>query len=413
MTKNLKNTADLNTIPIKDRAPNGINKIISFYIITVCCFSVFVGIIGNLVVLIVRAFKKSQRKEKAIAYNFLVSQLAIADLLFAFTVIFDIHEYLHENKWIFDVHSCRIINSMQLVSFTTTVGFLTVMSYERYRGITKPLHHRWSIKKASVIVFGIWVYSFILASPYMVTLQITIEGYCSESHDVPKVLKQIYTLVIVLATYILPLSCIIFFNILSTIYMKKHIKSIKKLLSHTTPSSVPQITKNEETELRFFNQDSIRGSGTKYATDIHKGNITKNLHSRISQDIQSFGSREDPLRSTPAGIRIIPAGVKDRKLINMLVAMTVSFALLVLPSSFWYLWHEFHPSPLNPDDSSSSDKYFSLFIQVFVGLVYLQCCSNCIIYSLMDKRFHKDARNAFRQIFHSISKKLLFRKYLR
>lgn len=130
-------------------------------IATICILgvSVIVGLSGNLLIVIVRVYKQLQRR-KTTAYAFLVCQLAIADTIFAFTLIFNLKTKLHNDIWTFGKGLCKSVNVLQSVSLSTTVLFLTVMSYERYLGISKPLTHRWSIKKALVIVIVIWLYIF-------------------------------------------------------------------------------------------------------------------------------------------------------------------------------------------------------------------------------------------------------------
>lgn len=81
-------------------------------------------------------------------------------------------------------------------------------------------------------------------------------------------------------------------------------------------------------------------------------------------------------------------GKEARKVIKMLVIVTLTFAILTLPSSIMWMWLDF----------GEADKKFTYFwdvMEVLNVLDFLNCASNPIIYSFCNESFSREFRRQF------------------
>lgn len=359
-------------------------------IATICILgvSVIVGLSGNLLIVIVRVYKQLQRR-KTTAYAFLVCQLAIADTIFAFTLIFNLKTKLHNDIWTFGKGLCKSVNVLQSVSLSTTVLFLTVMSYERYLGISKPLTHRWSIKKALVIVIVIWLYIFLTFIPYLMALSTDIAGLCYDYDYISPGFRKGYSVFLVITNFALPLIIITIFHTLIIRKMKKHFKRIKgskfkkgEELSITTGTvSFPANRRQKKCWSQLFCKYFILSSREKEIETL--------LDENSNLAVPSSGNDEC---SNKLSKRKRPKRKKDRKLVKTLVTVTLCFVIMTLPLQIYFILLDFYVKVPNGTHIRVAE--------VFASFVYLHCCVNCIIYSVLDKRFRKDVRATFQAIKH-------------
>ena len=143
---------------VKDR----VEIVIKAYVLP-CVLAV--GVVGNLLFLIVLARVRSMRT----ITNFFLANMAIADLIYMSVGI-------GEKLWRYQASPVKdddtVIGTMGCVffpfivdfCFTTSVLLVTIVSFERYYAICKPLRHRhlatWS--KSTKLVVATWIVSFIL-----------------------------------------------------------------------------------------------------------------------------------------------------------------------------------------------------------------------------------------------------------
>ena len=396
-------------------------------IIVVCFLSLFVGMSGNLIIVIVRIFKQVQRRNTT-AYTFLIGQLAIADFVFAFTICFDINSYLNNGLWTFNVSSCRFIKLIQSASLTTTVGFLTIMAYERYCGISRPLKHHWSIKRTTIITLALWAYIVLTFVPMVTALDIDECGYCSEFGHPSEAFRKGYTMFLFSTNYVAPLISIIVFHTLIVYRMKKHLKAMQSKRHRSTASS-PNTSKKHSTKFDATLKD--RKVSTMSAISIaddsvcgrhgdsncwvvlyrllcekfeNKNNNNENNKTN-SNNNSNNGTPQFSAHSTRNRSNVFKRLVtrsktnEDKKLVKMLVAVTMSFALMTLPTQIYYIWYDFRL-----EQERLSDEVLKV-VEVFSSLVYLHCCMNCVIYSAMDKKFRADVGKTFRFLFNCQQKK--------
>lgn len=361
------------------------------YLITgVCILSVIVGLTGNFIIIVVRIYKQYKRRNTT-AYAFLISQLAAADFLFAFTLIFDIHSFLHQDMWLFGSGTCKFIKTLQSTSLSTTVGLLTVMAYERYCGISKPLQHRWSIKRTAITVAVIWFYIFLTLIPFMKALDVQ-EGKCYEVHHPSENFRKAYTMFMFVTNFVIPLISIVIFHTLMVVAMKKHKQTIgnSRQRSSYRESFAPKDGKSDGTEDNLSVIVELKRDQSCCRHYLHKllkgKRREKVLQDKTSMLHGSKFSRKSSRRRNASAQR-----KDDHKLVKMLVAVTLCFVVMTLPTQIFYIWYDFS----GEEASSAAMK----ILEVFASLVYIHCCANCIIYSAMDKRFRTDVKNMFRFIF--------------
>ena len=384
-------------------------------IIVMCFVSALIGMSGNLTIVIVRIFKQVQRRNTT-AYTFLICQLAISDFVFAFTICFDIISYLNNSLWILGVGSCRFIKLIQSASLTTTVGFLTIMAYERYCGISQPLKHHWSIKRAAIITLSLWAYIVLTFVPMVTALDVDACGYCLEMRHPSEAFRKAYTMFLFSTNYVAPLISIVVFHTLIVYRMKKHMKAMHSQRHRSTGS--PGTNKKHSTKLdaTLNNRKASTMSNLSLPDDSSCGHGDTNcwvvLYRLICEKLDKKKSNENKqnnkskyANSTRNRSNVFKRLVtrsktnEDKKLVKMLVAVTLSFALMTLPTQIYYIWYDFR---LNQD--LLSDGVLKV-VEVVSSLVYLHCCMNCVIYSAMDKKFRTDVGKSFRFIFNCHQKK--------
>ena len=395
-------------------------------IIVVCFLSLFIGLSGNLVIVIVRIFKQVQRRNTT-AYTFLIGQLAIADFVFAFTICFDINSYLNNDLWTLSVSSCRFIKLIQSASLTTTVGFLTIMAYERYCGISRPLKHHWSIRRTTIITLVLWAYVVLTFVPMVTALDIDECGYCAEFKHPSEAFRKGYTMFLFSTNYVAPLISIIVFHTLIVYRMKKHLKAMQSQRHRSTAS--PSANKRHSTKFdsTLKNRKASTMSTMSIADDSVCGrhgdsNCWVVLYHLLCEKLENKNNNNNEIRTdsennsnngTPKFAsqstrhrsnvfkRLVTRSKtnEDKKLVKMLVAVTMSFALMTLPTQIYYIWYDFRV-----EQERLSDEVLKV-VEVFSSLVYLHCCMNCVIYSAMDKKFRADVGKTFRFIFNCQQKK--------
>ena len=468
--------------------------IIGKWIIVVACIvSVIIGLTGNFLIILVRVVKQIKR-QNITAYTFLVCQLAVADFLFAFTLVFDISFSLKNNNWEFGLGLCKFIKTLQSTSLSATVGFLMVMAYERFLGISNPLRHRWSIKKTTFLVIGVWIYIILTMVPFFLALGISKNECYDVNYSSTSFIKG-YTLFLFITNYVLPLFFIIIFHSMIVkrlhVHMKtmaahthrsRHSKSHDATQSLNRSSSRNKSNKSENhrevfSELRNFNKklkisESSNSYEKKQVSQSHYNNHNHNIiihnnnnnainhsdscntrrnnhnenndvgfsynsvfnnsnngndsicrksnkNSRNNSNTSASVMEASQLRamkriigesSSPGNknknnktsilsslFKWFFGGTKhasnDSKVIKMLLAVTLCFSLMTLPTQIWYIWDTFSLE-------HTTSKVGTLhFFEVLSSLVYLHCCTNCIIYSVMDKRFRKDVSVLFLSFF--------------
>ncbi|XP_078343089.1 QRFP-like peptide receptor [Oculina patagonica] len=183
---------------------NGTNvdedKIQVVMIIQLLFYSVIiaVGSVGNaLICLAILSRKKRKTSE------YFILNLAITDLSTSIVSIpLDIIERL-AGYWPYGSFLCKLVYPLQTILMSVSVATLLAMSLERHRAIMHPLKPRMKGSKPIIMIFGIWVGSTLLVSPYIYVLGFEA-GSCVEDWPGTGYVKA-YTMSVFIALYLCPL----------------------------------------------------------------------------------------------------------------------------------------------------------------------------------------------------------------
>ena len=401
---------------------------------------------GNFLIILVRVFNQVKR-QNATAYSFLICQLAIADFLFAFTLLFDVSFFFKSTGWDIGQGWCKFIKMLQSTSLSTTTFFLMVMAYERYLGISNPLKHRWSIKRTSFIVAGVWGFIALTMVPFFFALGISDKNECLDMSYPSKIFSKGYTIFLFVANYIIPLLMISIFHTMIVKELNLQLKSIARYVHRDVEACIERenstcmesVSTSRwsgcSSKLSDRNEKIVFNNSQTFNThqiqeQIHKitdssfvvSQKTKEYHSNSKKEAfeslitKDFTLRKHSNKKSKKNIFILkklPRDNKryaissifkwflnvsskkkilnDNKVIRMLLAVTLCFSLMTLPTQIWYILNEFA-------DSTIFKRRLIKLLGVLSNLAYFHCCTNCIIYSIMAKKFRKDVSFLFATI---------------
>ncbi|CAM4556039.1 urotensin-2 receptor-like [Lepidochelys kempii] len=135
---------------------------------TILSIMCVIGVSGNVYTLVVMCH---YLRYSASMYIYIIN-LALADLLYLFTIPFIVGTYFIQ-EWYFGDVGCRILFSLDFLTMHASIFTLTVMSTERYFAVLKPLDtvkRSKSYRKAIAVV--IWVVSLLLTLPMLIMIQL-------------------------------------------------------------------------------------------------------------------------------------------------------------------------------------------------------------------------------------------------
>ncbi|XP_072044772.1 G-protein coupled receptor GRL101-like [Amphiura filiformis] len=119
------------------------------------------AVIGNLLVIISR-YRENIKSEKGAVQSFLVLNLALADfwmgiymLIIAGTDIYYGDRYFEFSEVWQSSIMCKVAGCLSLISSESSVGFLTVISVDRFLSVCFPFSHLHLTKKSSRVVIAI------------------------------------------------------------------------------------------------------------------------------------------------------------------------------------------------------------------------------------------------------------------
>ena len=326
-------------------------------IIAILVTCIIIGLCGNLVVLAIRISK--QRRPQRTAHSYLVCHLATADTLYSVTLIFDLHKMIHGNKWMLGPNVCKLYKILQSASLNTTIIFLTIMSYERYLGTCLPLTHRWSYRKVHIIVTATWVYVLSSLIPHFLAVGVESgTGLCYDCNYTPPEFIKGYIVFLLITNYLIPAVLIITCHRLIIQRINKHNKCMR------------------DTKFRKGNTSTLKEK---------KWYNTSCCFPVKNQDLSIINSNDDCSTTIQANHQ------QSKKLINMLVVMTLCFVMLFLPMQFFFISFVFASHRMRETEGRVMN-----FIS---SLIYFQGCINFIVYSAMDKTFCRDVKRIFKSLF--------------
>ncbi|CAL1530081.1 unnamed protein product, partial [Lymnaea stagnalis] len=177
---------------------------------TVWSIIVFIGAVGNIIVVFTMC-KHGGRS----ATNCYIINVALSDLAFIVIVVPITTASYVSTTWEYGVAICKFNNYIIYVTLLSTCLTLTAMTIDRYFAIVHPIKSLQSRtpKAAAIICIAIWFASLVVCSPYLMVFELIKEQpglnntVCGMKW--PKGWEKAVTIIVVLVTYVVPLSVII------------------------------------------------------------------------------------------------------------------------------------------------------------------------------------------------------------
>ncbi|EDO40944.1 predicted protein, partial [Nematostella vectensis] len=164
-----------------------------------------ISAVGNSLVCIVIL----RRRRMKTVTNYFVLNLAIADLaLTCICIPFDIPVQEMNYVWPYGGFMCKILYPLQTLSLFASVFTLTAVSLTRYWAIVHPLRQQLSVSNSKRIIVAIWVISIIPVSPYSYVLSHEDGSLSCEENWGDTSMRKVYTAVLFMFQYVLPLTVI-------------------------------------------------------------------------------------------------------------------------------------------------------------------------------------------------------------
>ena len=139
----------------------------------------FFGIIGNILVLIVRV----RNWKKSLHYR-LISGLAIADLTFCCMSVLITTPALFTCRWKLGGLLCTFLKTFRTMSSNVDLGFILIIAIERYIGIVHPFGGGASAFKIYIVVGCNLLAGFLAAFPFFLVFKINGSEKCSEDWSI-------------------------------------------------------------------------------------------------------------------------------------------------------------------------------------------------------------------------------------
>ncbi|KAK3752311.1 hypothetical protein QZH41_001498 [Actinostola sp. cb2023] len=200
------------------------SKVIRLFLYAVV-FVLTVG--GNILVCTVVMKNRKLRSMQRFYYGYFLMNLALADLAVALLCIPFTVVYYETGVWPFGALMCKLVPTLQVTSVSASIFTLTVMTYERYLAIVRPLKAQISKRKVLVMLTLVWFFAFISASPELFAYEFHDNAHhkfqCRENWP-HQHYRRGYTMVLFVGTYLVPLMVIFptYVKMLSTL-KKSHL----------------------------------------------------------------------------------------------------------------------------------------------------------------------------------------------
>lgn len=285
-----------------------------------------INLIGNFIVVLIIAKKRRMQTFT----NWLLLNLAIADLSVALICIpleipIEIKGY-----WIYGRIFCKIFYPIQTASIYGSVFTLVALSFSRYWAIIHPFRSQPNVTHAKIMIGVIWVCSVVFVVPYISVLEYK-DGSCGETWTASQ--KRIYTVAIFVFQFVLPMSVI----------------------------------------------------AIAYCCIMYEFSFRKKYPSKSVSTTSAVSAAVPPV---PNKVRCKQQS-ENRKVVKLLLIITVTFAVCLLPFHTLGLVGEFY--------SSTFAYYNDIFLASYL-LLYINSCLNPIIYNVFNERF----RETFKELYKTL-----------
>lgn len=173
---------------------------------------VTVACTGNFLLILLIGFTKKLHSTT----NFLIGNLAAADLIMCIFCVPLTATYAFEIRgWLFGVFMCYFVTLMQATTVFVSVLSLTAIAVDRYIVVIYPIRKRMQCKSCIYIVAFIWLLSILISVPTSLHthyLDLNSIGHdmivCEEFWNHQETERLLYSCLILLLSYLLPLSAV-------------------------------------------------------------------------------------------------------------------------------------------------------------------------------------------------------------
>ncbi|RDD37394.1 Neuropeptide FF receptor 2 [Trichoplax sp. H2] len=184
----------------------------NLYSIIVSSICMVLGFIGNLLVIIVKLYRRDLKSNVAVYY---ITSLAISDLMisgvYAPSILL---QNLNHNEWVLGEEMCKVFMFIRNLAICISVQTLTAIAFDRYQVICKPFEFASTTKRTRTTILLIWIVGFCICLPnlFLVHLKALPGSYdkpyfCSRFDDPQHIFSRTYTTLTVIILYILPSLC--------------------------------------------------------------------------------------------------------------------------------------------------------------------------------------------------------------
>ncbi|XP_077994336.1 neuropeptide S receptor-like [Glandiceps talaboti] len=133
-------------------------------VVTICAI-MFLTIVGNSIIITVLTCSKSRRRSSRV--NIFILNLAVGDLFVCFVTMATEILFVAFGQWVMGEVMCKLLVYGQIVTLASTTFILTVMSFDRFQAICRPLSFSGSLSRARRMIAGAWVLAFVFAVPQL------------------------------------------------------------------------------------------------------------------------------------------------------------------------------------------------------------------------------------------------------
>lgn len=376
--------------------------------LTIYTISLMLGVVLNTMVIVVRVVKYIHKREIS-SYQFIITQIAVSDLIFAILIAFDIDMYIYKGVWRFSPSLCVFLKPTQSISSSIPGLFMIILAFERYQGIKNTLGQKWTLKKMVIISIIAWLFAILSFIPFgniIVVANVRIGNqtvnkcFYDETRYPSKLFSDIYYPFVSISFLVIPFLLTTFFHYRIYNFVKSH---AKKMSIHRQSIGNPN---NQLDGSCCIGSDSSdykssadeTGRGVDIVERFQCGTIDevedddvfipqekprKNIMGQTLRRIfNSSLNLRKTIREKVLGTRRPRSGPRKLK-IHILFAITICFFVCIFPNQLWH--HLIKFKVLNPSNSLVKMH------QVFACFIYLHCFFNGIIYSVMDKKFRSEA----------------------
>ena len=161
------------------------------------------GTVGN--ALVILAYRNPRMRSVT---NLFIANLGVADLTVTLINVPFTVSYSTLGYWPFGAFLCKAIPFILGITIFSSVGTLIAIAADRYRAIVHPLLPRIRTRHAIMIIAAIWLVAFIYPIPLMIYQTLTEETLlCTEKWPTTNA-REIYTVILFVALYLIPLIAI-------------------------------------------------------------------------------------------------------------------------------------------------------------------------------------------------------------